>query len=179
MSEAIATLLTLALLDNMVLDRLQGVSLLRESGGHPAMAAWLALATGIALLLAAFLGWLLQLFSIAGPDGLILLWLMTLLALLLPPIGRRLGARMAAVMPLALANSGLLGLVLSNVHENAGLLMGLWRALGYGLGFAFVIIIFACLPDRIDNNRLPVPMRGLPVQLLILGIMSMAIDILA
>ena len=84
MSEAITILLTLALLDNMVLDRMQGVPLVRESGDRPVLAAWLSLGTGIVLLLAALLGWLLQLSDMVGPDGLVLLGLMAVLALLLP-----------------------------------------------------------------------------------------------
>ncbi|MNR38252.1 Electron transport complex protein RnfA [compost metagenome] len=81
----------------------------------------------------------------------------------------------APLKPLLLANAGILGLSLLSAEANKGLLYTLFLSLGTGLGFWLVLSLFNDLRQRACNDDdVPLPLRGLPIELISAGLMAMA-----
>jgi Na+-translocating ferredoxin:NAD+ oxidoreductase subunit A len=98
--------------------------------------------------------------------------------LLIGPVLRLLGRWLpmlpfAGLWPLLLGNAGILGLALLN-REATGLGDVMASSLGVGLGFWLVLSLFDDLRQRILDNDIPLPFRGLPIQLISAGLMAVA-----
>jgi electron transport complex protein RnfA len=76
--------------------------------------------------------------------------------------------------PLLLGNAGILGVTLLNCLDDQGLAHAIALSLGAGLGFWLVLSLFDDLRQRTLDNDIPLPFRGLPVQLIAAGLMAVA-----
>lgn len=76
--------------------------------------------------------------------------------------------------PLLLGNAGILGVTLLNGQDDRGLGHAIALSLGAGLGFWLVLGLFDDLRQRTFNNDIPLPFRGLPIQLISAGLMAVA-----
>ncbi|MEG2390276.1 MAG: Rnf-Nqr domain containing protein, partial [Pseudomonas sp.] len=74
--------------------------------------------------------------------------------------------------PLLLGNAGVLGLALINVQSDQGLLHAAAMSLGAGLGFWLVLSLFSDLRERTTDNDIPLPFRGLPIDLIGAGLIA-------
>ncbi len=70
-------------------------------------------------------------------------------------------------------NGAVLGLCIHNTH--LGFPEALITTLGVGLGFTVVLTVFSALEFRIDYDAVPYAFRGLPIHLLIAGMMVLAL----
>ena len=73
-----------------------------------------------------------------------------------------------------LINCALLGVTLLGVRQGSGLLDAIVFGAGAGLGFSLVLIGFTAINLRLVVTDLPAPFRGLPLQMITLGIISLA-----
>ncbi|MGI9229246.1 MAG: Rnf-Nqr domain containing protein [Gammaproteobacteria bacterium] len=71
-------------------------------------------------------------------------------------------------------NSLLLATALLSLEQDAGLPGALLFGLGTGLGFALVLLAFTAIDARLQVAELPAPLKGLSIQLITLGIISLA-----
>lgn len=183
MQEIALMLLGTALVNNVVLVQLLGVSSLLAMSARIESALHLAAATAV-LLLAGTAGhypierWLLEpleLQAFALPMA--VLWL-ALAAALIELASRRLDARvhlaLVRMRPLTLANSAVLGAALTNAERAGSLAAALANAFGMALGFALVLVLFASLRERLEAVSVPEAFRGAPVTLLSAGLMALA-----
>lgn len=76
--------------------------------------------------------------------------------------------------PLLLANAGVSGVVLLGIEPDQGLVHLLALALGAGLGFWLVLSLLDDLGQRVHSADIPQPFRGLPIQLIGVGLMGLA-----
>lgn len=74
--------------------------------------------------------------------------------------------------PLLLGNAGVLGLALINAQSDQGLLHATAMSLGAGLGFWLVLSLFSDLRERATDNDIPLPFRGLPIDLIGAGLIA-------
>jgi electron transport complex protein RnfA len=74
--------------------------------------------------------------------------------------------------PLLLGNAGVLGLALINAQNDHGLLHATALSLGAGLGFWLVLSVFCDLRERTAANDIPLPFRGLPIELISAGLIA-------
>ena len=74
--------------------------------------------------------------------------------------------------PLLLGNAGVLGLALINAQSDQGLLHATAMSLGAGLGFWLVLSLFSDLRERTTDNDIPLPFRGLPIDLIGAGLIA-------
>ncbi|MDD9816907.1 MAG: NADH:quinone oxidoreductase [Gammaproteobacteria bacterium] len=178
----IELLLAMVLADNLVLNHMAGAYVVEAGSRRMDVVRPLAAATVVMMLAASALGHLLHAWLLLplGLEALLPLLLMPLLALAVPPAQRALRRHgkesYAVLLPLALVNSGLLAVVLLHTGEPQGFFYSLWGGLGYGLGFALVLLLFAGLRERATETDLPAPFRGLPISLITLGLLSMALS---
>lgn len=77
-------------------------------------------------------------------------------------------------LPLITTNCAVLGVAVSNVQKNYGVLEGVINGIGTAVGFAVAIIILAGIRERMEYNEVPKPFRGMPIVLLTAGLMAIA-----
>ena len=89
---------------------------------------------------------------------------------MIPSLYRALGV----YLPLITTNCAVLGVAVSNVQKNYGVLEGVINGIGTAVGFAASIIILAGIRERMEYNEVPKPFRGMPIVLLTAGLMAIA-----
>ncbi|QQZ40907.1 NADH:quinone oxidoreductase [Pseudomonas sp. SK3(2021)] len=185
MTEIVLTLISAALINNFVLQWPLGVDPLLQASTGPQVARRrihaLGIATSCLMLLCSLLGHGLYQ-ALLVPLGLTALQLFVFLplgVLLIAPLLKLLtrtlpGLPFEGLWPLLLGNAGVLGALLLAVQANRGIGHSLALGLGAGLGFWLVLSLFSDLRQRILNNDVPLPFRGLPIDLIGAGLMAVA-----
>lgn len=183
MSELLLIFAAASLVNNMVADHLLGVSLATAPGEKMAMALDLALALlwtlPIVVLALALLDWLIisafqldayrLVISVLAVAG-VALGAGTLLGRLAPALAQR----VERCLPLLVLNCLLLGAILLNAQQEHNLVGALLFGLGSAAGFGLVLSGFTAANARLEATDVPAPFRGLPVQLITLGLIAMA-----
>ena len=82
--------------------------------------------------------------------------------------------KFSGLLPLLLTNTALFGVALLNVQHSHGLIGSLLFGLGSGLGFALVLAVLPPLQERLAAADVPRPFRGAAIQLITLGLLSLA-----
>ena len=89
---------------------------------------------------------------------------------LVPSLYKALGV----YLPLITTNCAVLGVAVSNVQKNYGVLKGVVNGIGTAVGFAVAIVILAGIRERMEYNDVPGPFKGMPIVLLTAGLMAIA-----
>ena len=77
-------------------------------------------------------------------------------------------------LPLITTNCAVLGVALTNVQENYGILAGTVNGFATALGFTISIIILAGIREKMAYNDIPRPFRGMPIVMVTAGLMAIA-----
>jgi len=77
-------------------------------------------------------------------------------------------------LPLITTNCAILGLALLNVVKNYDLLRSIIFGLGAGVGFTLALLIMSGIRERLAFADIPKPLRGVPIGLIIAGLLSIA-----
>ena len=77
-------------------------------------------------------------------------------------------------LPLITTNCAVLGVALTNVQNDYGILSSTVAGIATAVGFTVSIVIMAGLREKIEYNDIPEPFKGMPVVLLTAGLMSIA-----
>jgi len=77
-------------------------------------------------------------------------------------------------LPLITTNCAILAVTFLNIDNNYNLLQGTLFAIGTGLGFALVIIIFASLRERLDMAPINPSLKGYPIAFIAASLVSLA-----
>ncbi|MDV7187748.1 RnfABCDGE type electron transport complex subunit A [Lutibacter sp. TH_r2] len=88
-----------------------------------------------------------------------------------PPLYQALGV----FLPLITTNCAVLGVaILALGMENASLIKAVFFAIANSIGFGLALIIFASLREHLELADLPKGMKGVPINLLAAGLLSLA-----
>ncbi|MNL15899.1 Electron transport complex protein RnfA [compost metagenome] len=179
MTETLLTLISAALINNLVLHWPLGVDPLVGSVRRQVHA--LGIATTCLMLIAGVSGyalfhWLLvpldltalRLFVFLPLSVLLISPLLKLLARLLPKLS------FDGLWLLMAGNAGVLGVTLFNAQDDNGFFHAMALSLGAGLGFWLVLSLFNDLRQRTLDNDVPLPFRGLPIDLIGAGLIAVA-----
>ena len=179
MTETLLTLISAALINNLVLHWPLGVDPLLGSKRQQVHA--LGLATTCLMLIVGTLGHALyhgllvpldmaslRLFVFLPLSVLLIAPLLTLLERIFPTLSFK------GLWLLLLGNAGVLGVALLNAEDDQGLLHAIALSLGAGLGFWLVLSLFQDLRQRTLDNDIPLPFRGLPIDLISAGLIAVA-----
>jgi electron transport complex protein RnfA len=184
MTDMLLTLISAALINNFVLHWPLGVDPLlqttREAGAERQVHA-LGIATTCLMLVSCVLGYALYHYLLV-PLALMSLRLFVFLplsVLLINPILSLLSRWLpqlpfSGLWPLLLGNAGVLGMALLSTQDDKGMGYTTALSLGAGLGFWLVLSLFSDLRQRTLNNDVPLPFRGLPIELISAGLMAVA-----
>ena len=77
-------------------------------------------------------------------------------------------------LPLITTNCAVLGVALTNVQEDYGILAGTVNGFATALGFTISIIILAGIREKMAYNDIPRPFRGMPIVMVTAGLMAIA-----
>ncbi|MBO5347088.1 MAG: electron transport complex subunit RsxA [Lachnospiraceae bacterium] len=77
-------------------------------------------------------------------------------------------------LPLITTNCAVLGVALTNVQKEYGILTGIVNGFATALGFTISIIILAGIREKIEHNDVPESFKGMPTVLLTAGLMAIA-----
>ena len=179
MTELVLTLISAALLNNFVLHWPLGVDPLLAGSRRQVHA--LGLATLCLMVIVGVVGytiwhWLLVPLQLTSLQLLVFL---PLSVLLISPVLKLLSAALPQLCferlwPLVLGNASVLGLMLLNARDDLGMLRATALSLGAGLGFWLVLSLFSDLRQRTRDNDVPLPWRGLPIDLIGAGLIAVA-----
>lgn len=77
-------------------------------------------------------------------------------------------------LPLITTNCAVLGVALTNVQKEYGILAGIVNGFATSVGFTISIIILAGIRDKIEYNDFPESFKGMPMVLVTAGLMAIA-----
>ena len=77
-------------------------------------------------------------------------------------------------LPLITTNCAVLGVALTNVQNGYTILEGTVAGFGTAVGYTISIVLLAAIREHIDQDAVPAPFRGAPIVLLCATLMAMA-----
>ena len=77
-------------------------------------------------------------------------------------------------LPLITTNCAVLGVALTNVQKEYGILTGIVNGFAMAVGFTIAIVILAGLREKMEHNDIPESFKGMPTVLLTAGLMAIA-----
>ncbi|MDE5893483.1 MAG: RnfABCDGE type electron transport complex subunit A [Acetatifactor sp.] len=77
-------------------------------------------------------------------------------------------------LPLITTNCAVLGVALTNVQKEYGILTGIVNGFATAVGFTIAIVILAGLREKMEHNDFPESFKGMPAVLLTAGLMAIA-----
>ena len=77
-------------------------------------------------------------------------------------------------LPLITTNCAVLGVALTNVQKEYGILAGIVNGFATAAGFTISIIILAGIREKIEHNDFPESFKGMPMVLVTAGLMAIA-----
>lgn len=77
-------------------------------------------------------------------------------------------------LPLITTNCAVLGIAILNINNGYDFLGSILYALGSGLGFMLVIVLFSAIREKLDLLDIPKAFKGLPIALITAAFMSLA-----
>ena len=80
-----------------------------------------------------------------------------------------------AVLPMATLNTAVLGPLLITATQNFSFVQTMGFALGSGLGYTFAVVIVTEGQRKMNSRNVPSTFRGLPINLIYIGILALAI----
>lgn len=108
--------------------------------------------------------------------------LVQLLEMIIKKYSKTLYKALGIYLPLITTNCAILGVSASNITNiwtntlpyGQGLLLAVSTAAGTGLGFGLVLFAFSSVRERLDAANIPKAWQGVPISLVVAGIMSLA-----
>lgn len=77
-------------------------------------------------------------------------------------------------LPLITTNCAVLGVALTNVQKNYGILTGIVNGFATAVGFTISIVILAGIREKMEYNDVPESFKGMPIVLVTAGLMAIA-----
>ena len=77
-------------------------------------------------------------------------------------------------LPLITTNCAVLGVALTNVSKEYGILTSVVNGFGTALGFTIAIVVLAGVRERCEHNDVPEAFKGMPITLITSGLMAIA-----
>ena len=77
-------------------------------------------------------------------------------------------------LPLITTNCAVLGIALTNVQKDYGILQGVVNGFATAAGFTIAIVILAGIREKMAYNDIPESFKGMPIVLITAGLMAIA-----
>ncbi len=87
-----------------------------------------------------------------------------------PPLYQALGI----FLPLITTNCAVLGVAILVIQKEFTLVEGVVFAISHALGFTLALVLFAGLREQLELMNIPKGMKGIPISLIVAGLLSLA-----
>ncbi len=183
MLEYLAIIFTAVLANNIVFSQFLGICPFIGVSKDLQSAFGMGMAVAFVMGLATCATWLLQHYILLPLDLtyiqtivfiLVIAILVQLLEIILKKTSPSLYAALGVYLPLITTNCAVLGVAIIVAQKNFGLLHSLVYALATAGGFALALALFAAIRTQLELADVPRAMRGVPVALIVAGILAMA-----
>ncbi|MCL2254838.1 MAG: electron transport complex subunit RsxA [Lachnospiraceae bacterium] len=104
----------------------------------------------------------------------VIMILVKLIDLIIKKFFQKINEKVGDYLPILATNCIVLGTVIINTRADYDVLTGTVNGFALALGFALVLIIFAGIRERIEYSDIPESFKGVPISLVIAGLMAMA-----
>ena len=105
---------------------------------------------------------------------LVLAALVQFVAMFLKKAMPSLSEALGVYLPLITTNCAVLGVALTNVQKEYGIVTGIVNGFATAVGFTISIVILAGLREKMEHNDFPEYFKGMPAVLLTAGLMAIA-----
>ena len=146
-------------------------------------AAGMGMAVAFVMTIATIATWLVQHYLLA-PLGmeyvqtiafiLIIAILVQMLEIAMKKISPALYASLGVFLPLITTNCAVLGVAIIVAQKDMPLMQSIVYALATAAGFAMALLIMAGIRQQLELTDVPRPMRGVPIALIVAGLLAMA-----
>lgn len=100
--------------------------------------------------------------------------LVQLVEIILKKVSPALYQALGVFLPLITTNCAILGVAIMTIQKDYNLLEGVVFAMASAIGFGLALILFAGLREHLDLMNIPKGMKGVPIALVVAGILAMA-----
>lgn len=172
-----------SLINNVILSRFYGICSFVGVGGKVKSAVSMGIAVSFVIILATLICYPLYHFLLvrAGVPFLDTLTYILVIAVLVQVVGLFIKKKSPSLykslgiyLPLITTNCAVLGVVSENTMSSLDFLTSLANAVGTSLGYLFVITVYACIRVRLESSNTPKAFKGIPIALILAGIMAIA-----
>ena len=171
------------LINNVTLARFYGICPFLGVSKKTSSAFGMGVAVPFVIILAAAICWpIYQLLALAEIASfmdtityiLVIASLVQLIEMIIKKYSPSLYKALGVYLPLITTNCAVLGVAQGNTDQNLSFADSMANAIGTGLGFAAVIVIFSTIRYRLDASNAPKAFKGIPIALITAALMAMA-----
>ncbi len=183
MAEIIVIFVAAALINNVVLIRFLGICPYLGVSQTISASVGMGFAVIFVMSISSMVTWVLQ-HLFLEPFGitflqtvafiLVIATLVQFVEMVLLRYSRSLYRALGVYLPLITTNCAIMGIALLNITDGYTFVETIAHALGAGVGFLLVIVLFAGMRERLERADVPKPLVGAPIALVTAAIMSMA-----
>ncbi len=183
MLEYIAVIFSAILVNNIVFSQFLGICPFIGVSKNLESAFGMGMAVTFVMAVATAATWLLQHYVLV-PLGivyvqtitfiLVIAVLVQMLEIMMKKISPSLYAALGVFLPLITTNCAVLGVAIIVAQKDFGFVYSIVYAIATALGFALALTIFAGIRTQLALADVPRSMRGVPIALIVAGILAMA-----
>ena len=100
--------------------------------------------------------------------------LVQMIEMMLKKVSPAIYSALGVYLPLITTNCAVLGVAITNIQNASSFVESMMNSLGTSVGFLIAIVIMAGIRERIEGNDIPKPFQGMPIVLIISGLMAIA-----
>lgn len=180
--EILALAFSAILVENVILSRFLGTCPFLGVSSKRESAVGMGLAVVFVITLSSVISWALFEFILAPFDMvfmstivfiLVIASLVQIIEMFLKKVSPALYKGLGIYHPLITTNCGVLGMAKIVATPDYNLLTSFVMSFASSIGFLLVIYIFSSLREKIDNGNVPAPFKGVPIALIMAGLMAM------
>lgn len=182
--EYVVILIAAVFVNNIVLSQFLGICPFLGVSGKVSTSAGMSGAVLFVMTIATLVTYLLYQFVLV-PTGLgylrtitfilVIASLVQMVEIILKKVSPALYQALGVFLPLITTNCAVLGVaILALGLEDASLLKAVFFAIANSIGFALALILFASIREQLELADLPEGMKGVPINLLVAGLLSLA-----
>lgn len=175
----ILAIVSYMVIDNVILSRYFGICSFIGVGNKVRSAVGMGLAVTFVTMMAALVCWPIYTFILVPAKMqymdtivfiLVIASLVQMVGFFIKKKSISLYKTLGIYLPLITTNCAVLGVVQNNTAYDFGRSMA--NALGTSLGFVLVIFLFACIRVRLEGANVPKAFKGVPIALIVAGLMA-------
>ena len=100
--------------------------------------------------------------------------LVQMIEMMLKKVSPAIYSALGVYLPLITTNCAVLGVAITNIQNASSFAESMMNSLGTSVGFLIAIVIMAGIRERLEGNDIPKPFQGMPIVLIISGLMAIA-----